>query len=103
MKRVSVESVAEAYLELLASREVDYLFGNAGTDFSPLIEGTPTGEVSDTIEVTSDSDRQFDISNTSTATLVLTRGSLTLQGNSAYTFFMTDNGTTPIGVLRRDR
>jgi hypothetical protein len=34
---------------------------------------------------------------------VLTRGSLTLQGNSAYTFFMTDNGTTPIGVLRRDR
>jgi len=72
-------------------------------DFSPLIEGTPTGEVSDTIEVTSGSDRQFDISNTSTATLVLTRGSLTLQGNSAYTFFMTDNGTTPIGVLRRDR
>ena len=38
MKRADVESVAEAYLELLASREVDYLFGNAGTDFSPLIE-----------------------------------------------------------------
>ena len=72
-------------------------------DFSPLIEGTPTGEVSDIIEVTSGSDRQFDISNTSTATLVLTRGSLTLQANSVYTFFMTDNGNTPIGVLRRDR
>ena len=38
MKSVSVESVAEAYLEMLAAREVDYLFGNAGTDFSPLIE-----------------------------------------------------------------
>jgi acetolactate synthase-1/2/3 large subunit len=38
LKTASVESVAEAYLELLAAREVDYLFGNAGTDFSPLIE-----------------------------------------------------------------
>jgi acetolactate synthase-1/2/3 large subunit len=31
-------SVAAAYLTLLASRNVDYLFGNAGTDFAPLIE-----------------------------------------------------------------
>jgi acetolactate synthase-1/2/3 large subunit len=37
-KRASVESVAEAYLELLAARRVDYFFGNAGTDFAPLIE-----------------------------------------------------------------
>jgi hypothetical protein len=37
-KRISVESTAEAYLELLASRGVDYFFGNAGTDFAPLIE-----------------------------------------------------------------
>jgi len=37
------------------------------------------------------------------AAAVLTRGSLTLQANSVYTFFMTDNGATPIGVLRRDR
>ena len=33
-----VESVAEAYLELLASRGIDYFFGNGGTDFAPLIE-----------------------------------------------------------------
>ena len=32
------ESVAEAYLSLLADRGVDCLFGNAGTDFAPLIE-----------------------------------------------------------------
>ncbi|MET0849517.1 MAG: thiamine pyrophosphate-requiring protein [Candidatus Rokuibacteriota bacterium] len=38
MKRVSVESTAEAYLELLAARGVEYFFGNAGTDFAPLIE-----------------------------------------------------------------
>src|SRR5919197_3848242 len=37
-KRVSVESAAEAYLELLASHRVEYFFGNAGTDFAPLIE-----------------------------------------------------------------
>jgi hypothetical protein len=37
-KRISIESTAEAYLELLAARGVDYLFANAGTDFAPLIE-----------------------------------------------------------------
>src|ERR1700674_3509061 len=31
-------SVAGAYLALLADRGVEYLFGNAGTDFAPLIE-----------------------------------------------------------------
>ncbi len=72
-------------------------------DFSPLIEGTLTGQVSEPIEVSSGTDRQFDISNTSTALPVLTRGSITLQPDSVYTFFMTDNGATPIGVLRRDR
>lgn len=37
-KRASVESAAEAYLELLAARRVEYFFGNAGTDFAPIIE-----------------------------------------------------------------
>ena len=31
-------NVAAAYLALLADRGVDYLFGNAGTDFAPLVE-----------------------------------------------------------------
>ena len=35
---VEVESVAEAYLELLAARNIDYFFGNGGTDFAPIIE-----------------------------------------------------------------
>jgi len=38
LKRAAVESIAEAYLELLAARGVEYLFANAGTDFAPLIE-----------------------------------------------------------------
>ncbi|MBI2204653.1 MAG: thiamine pyrophosphate-requiring protein [Candidatus Rokubacteria bacterium] len=37
-KKVTIESTAEAYLELLAARGVEYFFGNAGTDFAPLIE-----------------------------------------------------------------
>ncbi|HYB40765.1 MAG TPA: thiamine pyrophosphate-requiring protein [Candidatus Methylomirabilis sp.] len=37
-KQASVESTAEAYLELLAARGIEYLFANAGTDFAPIIE-----------------------------------------------------------------
>jgi len=32
------DTVADAYLALLASRGIEHLFGNAGTDFPPLIE-----------------------------------------------------------------
>ena len=37
-KEIAVESVAEAYLALLAERGVEYLFANAGTDFAPIVE-----------------------------------------------------------------
>ena len=68
-----------------------------------MIEGVLVGQVSDEEEVSAGTDRQFDVTNTSTAAPVLSRSSITLQGNSVYTLFMTDNGATPIGVLRRDR
>ena len=35
---IKVDSVGEAYLALLKDRGVDYLFGNAGTDFPSIIE-----------------------------------------------------------------
>ena len=38
LKRVAVESAAEAYLELLAARGIEHFFGNAGTDFAPIVE-----------------------------------------------------------------
>src|SRR5256714_12213630 len=38
MKTVPVESTAEAYIELLAARGVDYFFGNGGTDFAPIVD-----------------------------------------------------------------
>jgi len=37
-KTIQAETTAEAYLALLADRGVDYLFGNAGTDFASIIE-----------------------------------------------------------------
>jgi acetolactate synthase I/II/III large subunit len=39
-----VDSVATAYLALLADRGVDYLFGNAGTDFAPIVEAYAEAE-----------------------------------------------------------
>jgi acetolactate synthase-1/2/3 large subunit len=37
-KKPKAGSVAGTYLALLADRGIDYLFGNAGTDFAPLVE-----------------------------------------------------------------
>ena len=37
-KELAVNTVAEAYLALLAERGIEYLFANAGTDFAPLVE-----------------------------------------------------------------
>src|SRR2546428_11989594 len=38
-KTLRVETVAQAYLELLRERGIDYFFGNAGTDFASIIDG----------------------------------------------------------------
>lgn len=38
-----IHTVAEAWLALLKARGVDYLFGNAGTDFAPVIEALVRG------------------------------------------------------------
>ena len=37
-KTIEVETVAEAYLTLLAERGIEYLFANGGTDFAPIVE-----------------------------------------------------------------
>ena len=38
-KTVEVETTAQAYLELLRVRGIEYFFANGGTDFAPLIDG----------------------------------------------------------------
>ena len=37
-KTIRSFSVAQAYLELLSDRGIEFLFANAGTDFAPIIE-----------------------------------------------------------------
>ncbi|MBI4640143.1 MAG: thiamine pyrophosphate-requiring protein [Candidatus Tectomicrobia bacterium] len=37
-KTISVETTAQAYLEILRERGVDYFFGNAGTDFASIVD-----------------------------------------------------------------
>ena len=37
-KTVDVETTAQAYLELLRERGINYFFANAGTDFAPIID-----------------------------------------------------------------
>ncbi len=37
--KVKVENVAQGFLELLALREIDYFFANAGTDFASIVDG----------------------------------------------------------------
>ena len=36
---IAIDNVAQAYLELLRDRGIKYFFGNAGTDFAPLVDG----------------------------------------------------------------
>lgn len=36
---IPIDNVGQAYLELLRDRGIKYFFGNAGTDFAPLIDG----------------------------------------------------------------
>jgi acetolactate synthase-1/2/3 large subunit len=38
VKTIEIETVAEAYLTLLAERGIAYLFANGGTDFAPIVE-----------------------------------------------------------------
>ncbi len=43
--KLEAETVADAYLALLAARGIDYLFANAGTDFAPIIEAFAKAKV----------------------------------------------------------
>ncbi len=44
-KTIASGTVADAYLELLADRGIEYLFANAGTDFAPIIEAYAKAQV----------------------------------------------------------
>src|SRR5262249_62199987 len=43
-RTLAAQTTAEAYLDLLRDRGIDYFLGNAGTDFAPLVEAFATLE-----------------------------------------------------------
>jgi len=72
-------------------------------NFAPISEGIALGQSSTYTEIDDGSDYQLDVTNTDTAANLLTRTSVTLQSASVYTLFMSANGATISGTLRKDR
>jgi hypothetical protein len=72
-------------------------------NFAPIAEGIALGQASAFTEVDQGSDYQLDVTNTDTAANLLTKTSVTLDAGSVYTLFMSANGATVSGTLRKDR
>jgi len=72
-------------------------------NFAPIAEGIALGQASAFTEIDDGSDYQLDVTDTDTATNLLTRTSVTLEAGSIYTLFMSANGATVSGTLRKDR
>jgi hypothetical protein len=72
-------------------------------NFSPIAEGIALGQASIFTEVDDGTDYQLDVTNTDTAANLVTKTSVTLQSAAVYTLFMSANGTTVSGTLRKDR
>lgn len=72
-------------------------------NFSPIAEGVALGQASGFTEVDDGTDYQLDVTNTDTAENLVSKTSVTLQSAAVYTLFMSANGTTVSGTLRKDR
>jgi hypothetical protein len=72
-------------------------------NFAPISEGIALGQSSTYTEIDDGSDYQLDVTSTDTAANLLTKTSVTLQSASVYTLFMSANGATISGTLRKDR
>ena len=72
-------------------------------NFSPIAENIALGQASGFTEVDDGTDYQLDVTNTDTADNLVTKTSVTLQSAAVYTLFMSANGTTVSGTLRKDR
>jgi hypothetical protein len=72
-------------------------------NFAPIAEGVALGQASAFSEIDDGSDYQLDVTDTGTAANLLTKTSVTLEAGSIYTLFMSANGATVSGTLRKDR
>jgi hypothetical protein len=72
-------------------------------NFAPIAEGIALGQASAYTEIDDSSDYQLDVTNADTAANLLTKTSVTVDAGSVYTLFMSANGATVSGTLRKDR
>jgi hypothetical protein len=72
-------------------------------NFAPIAEGIALGQASGVTEVDDGTDYQLDVTNTDTAESLVSKTAVTLQSSAVYTLFMSANGTTVSGTLRKDR
>jgi uncharacterized protein DUF4397 len=72
-------------------------------NFAPLAEGIALGQASGYTEVDDGTDYQLDVTNTDTAESLVSKTAVTLQSSAVYTLFMSANGATVSGTLRKDR
>jgi len=72
-------------------------------NFSPIAEGVALGQGSGFTEVDDGTDYQLDVTNTDTAENLVSKTAVTLQSSAVYTLFMSVNGATVSGTLRKDR
>jgi hypothetical protein len=72
-------------------------------NFAPIAEGIALGQASAFTEIDDGSDYQLDVTDTDTAANLLTKTAVTLQSSGVYSLFMSANGATVSGTLRKDR
>jgi len=72
-------------------------------NFSPIAEGVALGQASAVTEIDDGTDYQLDVTNTDTAENLVSKTAVTLQSSAVYTLFMSANGATVSGTLRKDR
>jgi uncharacterized protein DUF4397 len=72
-------------------------------NFSPIAEGVALGQASGFTEIDDGADYQLDVTNTDTAVNLVSKTAVTLQSAAVYTLFMSADGATVSGTLRKDR
>jgi hypothetical protein len=72
-------------------------------NFAPIAEGIALGQASGFTEIDDGTDYQLDVTNTDTAENLVSKTAVTLQSSAVYTLFMSVNGATVSGTLRKDR
>jgi len=72
-------------------------------NFAPIAEGIALGQASGFTEIDDGTDYQLDVTKTDTAENLVSKTAVTLQSSAVYTLFMSVNGATVSGTLRKDR